>query len=162
MASSSGDLVEHATSVHASHSANCVVNKECKYNVGAGRSGVDKAHYHCDLCGKATDRPQRARDHYQKKHVKGKAAGTCHHHHVAVHARANASTVTGTRIPDAATAVHVRPGRCKCVHPGLLPVITRSLWFEFISVGRGRPCKRCARWGSGAVVQEAEGNHAGG
>lgn len=35
---------------------------------------MDKAHYHCDLCGKATDRPQRARDHYQKKHVKGKAA----------------------------------------------------------------------------------------
>ena len=99
MASSSGDLVEHATSVHASHSANCVVNKECKYNVGAGRSGVDKAHYHCDLCGKATDRPQRARDHYQKKHVKGKAAGTCHHHHIAVHARANASTVTWNQNP---------------------------------------------------------------
>jgi len=80
------ERVEHATSVHMSHVQNCPVDKDCKYNCGSGHVGgpkadlgpvgVVKAHYHCDLCGKATDRPKRAHEHYRKKHLKSKHAST--------------------------------------------------------------------------------------
>ena len=76
--------VEHATSVHASHSVSCPLQSGCKYNTrgvdGCSVVGIAFAHYHCDVCGKATDRPNRARDHYAqtRKHAKVKQAGAVH------------------------------------------------------------------------------------